>query len=113
MAGYSAHVDLSGEAGAVLAVTTLVSAALGALALRYSRRAADPAAIARGARPPKLDKKALVALLQATAQEAEAAQVRGVGGGREPALSDCRAPHTHAPPSPSFPAPPPSPGRRV
>ena len=71
------------------AVFSLVSAALGGLALYLSR----PSSVPAGARPPVLGRTAVLALLEASARNAEEARVRDVVPGGvhgKPALCKCR-----------------------
>lgn len=65
--------DLLGEAGVLAAVFATISAALAGIASYYAR--APSAANAKRGRPPRVDRKTLLSLLENSARNAHTAQV--------------------------------------
>lgn len=67
--------DLRGEAGAIAALFVAVSAALAGLARHYAASVRNPSPLGAKARPPRLDRKQLLSLLENSARNARSAQI--------------------------------------
>jgi hypothetical protein len=67
--------DLRGEAGAIAALFVAVSAALAGLARHYAASVRNPSPLGTKARPPRLDRKQLLSLLENSARNARSAQI--------------------------------------
>lgn len=72
---------MDGEATAVAAALSAIAGAFAAAAVYYSRAAAHGGA-SRGTKPPRLDRKATLSLLENCARNADAALVRYHGRAR-------------------------------